>query len=103
VAPEATNNDIVVVELSTNGSASPPENVNLNIIAMGSLDVSTGVCVLASGPVALIRPVSDIAIADICVFSLSGLDPSLQFTLSGPSPADIEVVSKEPLGSAWSI
>ncbi len=94
----AASRDITVAELSTNSSSSPPENVNLNIIAIGPFQPAIGSCLLGGGSVTLARPSSGTATADLCAFSLSGLDPSLAFTLGGPSPNDIAIVGKEPLG-----
>jgi hypothetical protein len=35
---------------------------------------------------------------DICVFSVSGLDPSFTYSLTGPGTADITIIGKQPLG-----
>jgi hypothetical protein len=97
-APTATGKDIVVVELSTNGGSGASGNVSLNIAAIGAYTVATSSCVLAGSTVPVIRPASGTATVDICVFSVSGLDPSFTYTLSGPTPADITIVNREPLG-----
>ena len=97
-APAATNKDITVVDLSTNGSSSPLEDVSLNIVAIGIFQPAAGNCTLGGGSVALFRPASGTAVADLCAFSVSGLDPSLAFTVSGPAPPDLVIVGKEPLG-----
>jgi hypothetical protein len=97
-APSAANNNISVVDLSTNGSPSPAEDVSLNVAGMGPYQPATGTCTLGAGPVTLTRPASGTATADICVFSVSGLDPSLTFTLSGPSPSDVIIAGKQPIG-----
>jgi hypothetical protein len=59
---------------------------------------ATGACTVGGGPATLARPTSGTAIEHLCAFSVSGLDPSLDYTLSGPSPGDITIVGKEPLG-----
>ena len=97
-APAAGSKNILVVELSTNGSSSPLEDVSLNVAAIGVYQPSTGTCTLGGGPVTLARPAAGTATVDFCVFSVSGLDPSLTYTLSGPSPNDVVIAGKEPLG-----
>ncbi len=42
------------------------------------------------------RPDSGTVATDICLFSESGLDASMTFSVSGPG--DITVLSKQPLG-----
>jgi hypothetical protein len=51
---------------------------------------------LTGNPVALQRPSSGEATADICLFSESGLDTGMTFTVSGPG--DIAVLSKQAVG-----
>ena len=97
-APNATGKDIVVVDLSTSGSSLPTENVNLNIVSLSQFQPTTAACTIGGGPVTLVRPASGTATAHLCAFSVSGLDPSLTYTLSGPPSNDIVIVGKEPLG-----
>jgi hypothetical protein len=97
-APSATGKDIVVVELSTNGGSGASGNVSLNVAAMGIFVVATSSCTLGGSPVEIFRPTTGTATADLCVFSVSGLDPSFTYTLSGPTPADITITNREPLG-----
>jgi hypothetical protein len=97
-SPAATAKDITVVDLSTNGSPLPSQNVSLSIVAIGPLQSGTNTCALSAGPVALLPPVSGSVAAAICAFSLSGIDPSDAFTLTGPSPSDLTVAGTEPLG-----
>ncbi len=97
-APSATGQDIVVVDLSTDGAAAPAADVSLNVAAIGIFVPATGSCSLGGGPVELTPPASGTATEDLCAFSTSGLDPSLLYTLSGPSPGDIAIVGAEPLG-----
>jgi hypothetical protein len=97
-APAAVNKDIVVVDLSTNGSSSAPEEANLNVVAVGIFDPATGVCFLGGGSIRITTPASGTATAEICAFSLSGLDPLYLYSLSGPSPSDMPVVAKDALG-----
>ncbi len=94
-APAVTGEDISVVDLSTNGSSGAP---SLNIAAIGAYSSWSNSCVLADSAVVLLRPASGITSGDICVFSLSGLDPSYTYTISGPSPADITILGGESLG-----
>jgi hypothetical protein len=97
-APTSTGNDIVVVDLSTNGGAGSTGNVSLSIAAIGPYSPSTGSCTLAGNPVVLHRPVSGTGSGDLCVFSVSGLSASFSFSVSGPTTPDITVINREPLG-----
>jgi len=97
-APSVTGENIIVVDLSTNGSSSPSSDVSLAVVAVGPYQPSTGTCSLESGPVTLVRPSSGAATVDICAFSVGGLDPSLAYTLSGPTPGDVSIAGTAPLG-----
>ena len=46
----------------------------------------------------ILRPATGTATADLCVFSVSGLDPSYTYTISGPAVPDITISNREPLG-----
>ncbi len=96
--PSSTGDDIVVVELSTNGGSGPSGNASLNVAAIGTYTVSTTACVLGGSPVVLQPPATGSGTADLCVFSVSALDPSFKFTISGPPTPDITVIDREPLG-----
>ena len=97
-APTSAGNDIVVVELSTNGGSGAAGNVSLNIAAIGPYSVLTSSCALGGSPVIIQRPASGTGTADLCVFSVSALEPSFTFTISGPPTPDIQIVNREPLG-----
>jgi hypothetical protein len=97
-APTSLGNDIVVVELSTNGGSGVAENVSLNIAAIGPYSVATGSCLLGGSPVIIQRPSAGTGAADMCVYSVSALDRSFAFTISGPPTPDITVSNREPLG-----
>jgi hypothetical protein len=97
-APSATGQDIVVVELSSNGGSGAAGNVSLNVAAIGTYVVATTSCTLGGSPVTIFRPASGTATADLCVFSVSGLNPSFTYTISGPAAADILITNREPLG-----
>ncbi len=97
-APASPGNDIVVVELSTNGGSGASGNVSLNIAAIGAYSVATSSCTLAGSPVAIQRPASGNGTGDLCVFSVSALDPAFTYTVSGPPAPDITIVGREPLG-----
>ncbi|HEV2522357.1 MAG TPA: hypothetical protein VGT24_08250 [Candidatus Acidoferrales bacterium] len=96
--PTSVGDDIVVVDLSTNGGSGAAGNVSLNIAAIGAYNVATTSCTLGGSPVIVQRPAWGIAAADLCVFSLSGLDPSFTYALSGPTTPDITISNREPLG-----
>jgi hypothetical protein len=93
LAPNASGKDIVVVEPSASGTSG---GLRLNIAAMGPFTPLTNACVLGGRSVVLARPASGNATVDICAFSPSGLDPSLTYSVTGPS--DISIVAKQSLG-----
>ncbi|HLJ24162.1 MAG TPA: hypothetical protein VKT71_08655 [Candidatus Acidoferrales bacterium] len=97
-APASPGNDIVVVDLSTNGGSGDPANVSLNVAAIGAYLVATSSCTLGASPVIVPRPPSGTGTADVCVFSVSGLNPFFQYTISGSPTPDITVSNREPLG-----
>jgi hypothetical protein len=97
-SPSAAGKDIVVVELSTNGGSGATGNVSLNVAAIGAYTVATSSCTLSGSPVAILRPAAGTTTADLCVFSVSGLDPSFTYTVSGPPVPDITISNREPLG-----
>jgi hypothetical protein len=97
-APSSTGNDLIVVELSTNGGSGASGNVSLNVAAIGTYNVATSSCTLDASTVAIVRPASGTGTADLCVFSVSGLDPSFTYTLTGPSAPDITIIGLDPLG-----
>jgi hypothetical protein len=96
--PTSTGNDIVVVELSTNGGSGASGNVSLNVAAIGAYNVATSSCTLGAATVPIVRPATGTTTADLCAFSVSGLDPSYSYTLSGPAVPDITISNREPLG-----
>jgi hypothetical protein len=95
-SPESDGNDIVVVEPTTEGVSAPGSNVDLNVGAFGAFSVATNACTLAGNPIALVRPSTGSVAVDICVFSQSGLDTSMTYTVSGNG--DVSVVAKQPAG-----
>jgi hypothetical protein len=97
-APSSTGNDIVVVDLSTNGGSGVPGNISLTIGAIGAFSTTTLSCVLGGNPVVIQRPAQGVGTADMCVFSVSALDPLFNFTISGPPTPDITVTNRERLG-----
>jgi hypothetical protein len=96
VAPASQGNNIVVVEPTTAGVSTVSDNVDLNIAALGAFSVANNSCVLAGNPVPIQRPSAGTATADVCLFSLSGLDTSMTYTISGPG--DVAVIAKQPAG-----
>ena len=95
-APAATGKDIVVVDPTTAGISSPGNDLDLNVAALGAFSTATNSCALGGNPLPLQRPASGTATADICLFSQSGFDTSMTYTVSGPG--DITVISKQPAG-----
>jgi hypothetical protein len=72
--------------------------VDLNIVAIGTFDTSTDTCTLGASPVPLVRPASGTATENICAFSVSGLDASYVYTVTGPSSPDVTISATAPLG-----
>jgi len=95
-APNATSKDIVVVEPTTAGVSQTNSDVDLNVAALGSFNTSNNSCTLAGNPLLLIRPPSGATASEICVFSQSGLDTSMTYTISGAG--DVSVIAKQPAG-----
>jgi hypothetical protein len=94
--PSATGKDIVVVEPTTAGVSVPGNDLDMNVAALGAFSTSSNACVLSGNPIALQRPATGTATADICLFSQSGFDTSMAYTVSGSG--DIAVISKQPAG-----
>ena len=97
-APASAGNDIVVVELTTNGGSGAPGSVSLTVGAIGPYSEATSSCTLGASPVEIQPPAAGTGTADVCVFSLSALDPSFTYTISGPPAPDISISNREPLG-----
>jgi hypothetical protein len=95
-SPTATGRDIAVVEPTTAGLSMPSADVDLNVAALGIFSTTNNSCTLTGNPIALQRPGSGTATADICLFSQSGLDTSMTYSVSGPG--DVAVISKQPAG-----
>lgn len=94
--PAATGKDIVVVDPTTADISSPSNDLDLNVAALGTFSTATNSCALGGNPISLQRPPSGTATADICLFSQSGFDTSMTYTVSGPG--DVAVISKQPAG-----
>jgi hypothetical protein len=95
-APAAMGKDIVVVDPTTAGVSVPGNDVDLNVGAFGQFNTTSNACTLGGSAIPLPRPTSGASTADICIFSQSGLDTSMSYTVSGPG--DITVISKQPAG-----
>ncbi len=95
-SPTSTGQNITVVDPTTAGVDTSDDSVDLNIAALGSFNTSTNACNLGGNPIPLTVPTGGTSTADICVFSQSGLDTSMTYTISGPG--DVTVISKQPAG-----
>ncbi|HTZ47782.1 MAG TPA: hypothetical protein VMH20_09335 [Verrucomicrobiae bacterium] len=95
-SPSATGMNITVVEPTTAGIDTEDDDLDLNIAALGLYTTSTNTCSLGGNAIPLIRPTSGIASVDICVFSESGLDTSMTYSVSGAG--DVAVISQQPAG-----
>jgi len=94
--PAASGKDIVVVEPTTAGISVPGNNFDLDVAALGAFSTTNNSCTLGGNAIPLPRPASGTSTADICVFSQSGFDTSMAYTVSGPG--DVAVISKQPAG-----
>ena len=95
-APRATGKDIIVVEPTTAGISVLGDDLDLNIAALGLFVTASNTCTLGGSAIPLPRPTSGTSTADICIFAQSGLDTSMNYTVSGPG--DVAVISKQPAG-----
>jgi hypothetical protein len=95
-SPTATGKDIVVVDPTTAGVSAQGTDVDLNVAALGVFSTANNSCTLSGNPLRLQRLASGNATFDLCVFSGSGLDTSMTYTVSGPG--DVTVIAKQPAG-----
>ena len=95
-SPTSTGQSIKVVEPTTAGVDNSSVSFDLNVAALGVFNTSTNACNLGGNPVPLVRPPSGTTAADICLFSQSGFDTSMNYTVSGPG--DVAVIAKLPAG-----
>ncbi|HTT34098.1 MAG TPA: hypothetical protein VMH48_10895 [Methylomirabilota bacterium] len=95
-SPAATGKDIVVVDPTTAGVSTPSNDLDLNVAALGAFSTANNSCTLGGNPIPVQRPASGTATVDICVFSQSGFDTSMTYTVTGPG--DVTVISKQPAG-----
>jgi hypothetical protein len=95
-SPAATGKDIVVVDPTTAGVSAQGNDVDLNVMALGMFSVANSSCSLSGNPLPLLRPASGSTTFNVCVFSESGLDTSMAFTVTGPG--DVAVIAKQPAG-----
>ncbi len=79
-APEATGNDIVVVEPTTAGATTSP--INIEFVGMVSPDGST--CTIQDSAIAVTRPTSGTTNVSICVQG-NLLDPTFTYSFSSPN------------------
>jgi hypothetical protein len=96
--PNVTGKDIIVVEPSTAGSIAPQADVTIAVAAMGIFSPAQNTCTLGAGSLVITRPATGTATLDICIFSVSGLDPSFAYSITGPGAGDITIIGKQPLG-----
>jgi hypothetical protein len=94
--PTISGKNITVVEPTTAGVDNSSASFDLNVAALGVFNTSTNACNLAGNPIPLTRPASSTGTADICLFSQSGFDTSMTYTISGSG--DVAVISKQPAG-----
>lgn len=95
-APSITGQDIVVVDPTTAGVSAQGNDVDLNVAALGAFVVSTNTCSLSGNPLLIQPPATGSSTFDLCIFSNSGLDTSMTYTVSGPG--DVTVITKQPAG-----
>ena len=94
--PAATGQDIVVVDPTTAGVTAQGNDVDLNVGALGMFSVANNSCSLSGNPLPIQPPASGNSTFDLCVFSESGLDTSITYSVSGPG--DVTVIAAQPAG-----
>jgi hypothetical protein len=95
-SPASIGMDIVVVDPTTAGVSAQGNDVDLNVAALGMFSAANNSCSLSGNPLPLPRPATGSMTFNICVFSESGLDTSMTFTVTGPG--DVTVIAKQPAG-----
>jgi len=95
-SPSSTGQNITVVEPTAAGEDSSSVSFDLNVAALGVFNTTSNSCNLGGNPVPLVRPSSGTTAADICLFSQSGFDTSMNYTVSGSG--DVAVIAKQPVG-----
>jgi hypothetical protein len=95
-SPTAMGKDIVVVDPTTAGVSAEGNDVDINVAALGMFSVANNSCSLSGNPLPLQRPAGGSTTFDICVFSESGLDTSMAYTVTGPG--EVTVMAKQPAG-----
>ena len=74
----------------------PGADLDLDVGALGTFNTANNSCTLGGNAITVQRPSSGTGTADICIFSESGLDTSMSYTVTGPG--DITVIAKQPAG-----
>jgi hypothetical protein len=95
-SPATFGKDIVVVDPTTAGISTPGNDLDMSVGAIGLYSAAANSCVLAGNPIPLPRPSAGIAATDVCLFSPSGFDTSMTYSVSGTG--DVSVVAKQPAG-----
>ena len=95
-SPAARSQDIVVVDATTAGVSAQGNDVDINIAALGMFSAANDSCSLSGNPLPLQRPATGNTTFSVCVFSESGLDTSMTFSVTGPG--DVTVIAKQPAG-----
>jgi hypothetical protein len=95
-SPAATGENIVVVDPTTAGVSAQGNDVDIDVAALGMFSAASNSCSLSGNPLPLPRPASGSATFSVCVFSESGLDTSMTFSVTGPG--DVAVIATQPAG-----
>jgi hypothetical protein len=96
--PVVTGQNITVVDPSTAGSTTPQADVTIAVAAMGIFSATENSCTLGAGAIPIVPPASGTVVVNICAFSISGLDPSFTYAITGPPLPDIVITGAQPLG-----
>lgn len=95
-SPSSTGQNITVVEPTTAGEDGAGVSFDLDVAALGVFNTSTNACNLGGNPIPIVPPASGTSSTDVCLFSQSGFDTSMNYTVSGPG--DVAVIAKQPAG-----
>jgi len=84
------------VFLAARGGGGAGVSFDLDLATLCVFKTSTNACNLGGNPVPIVPPVSGTSTADVCPFSQSGFDTTMNYTVYGPG--DVAVIAKQPAG-----
>src|SRR5260370_105708 len=95
-ADDPSQSGLANVTITTAVAPPTTAEIDLSVPGLAPSPPATNPCALAGNPLPWQRAASGVAAADICLFSASGLDTSMAYTVTGPG--DVAVIAKQPAG-----